>query len=261
MSSSPWKWLSLCGLLGLGVLLTWHVATLDPKKEGNKLPGPAPTFRDAWELLKDPFYDKGSNDKGVGVYAIYSVGRVLAGFLAGSAAAVVLGTVLGLNRVIFQACSPYMQILKAVSPIAWMPLFMYTVKDAGWVAFLVVFMASLWPTVANTAFGVSNIRKDLMNVALILQLSWSERLFRVVLPAAGPTILQGLRISYGAAWVAVVPAEALLGTLGLGYFIWNEWNGLNLTSLIVAVLLIGVIGVFLEFLFNRFAKRVAYAEA
>lgn len=261
MPSASWSWLALCGLLGLGGLFVWHVATLDPGKEGNKLPGPGPTFRDAWELLKNPFYDKGSNDKGIGVYAVYSVGRVLAGFLAATAAAIVLGTILGLNRTIFQACSPYMQILKAVSPIAWMPLFMYTVKDAAWVAFLVVFMASLWPTVANTAFGVANIRKDLLSVSRMLQLTWAERLFRVVLPAAGPTILQALRISYGAAWVAVVPAEALLGTLGLGYFIWNEWNGLNLTSLIFAVLLIGLIGVVLEFLFNRLAKRVAYAEA
>lgn len=261
MTAGPWRWLTLCAFLGFLALLGWHVMTLDPQKKGDRLPGPVATFKEAWELLKDPFYDKGSNDKGIGVYAAYSIGRVLAGFLAGSAAAVVLGTILGLNRTIFLACSPYMQILKAVSPIAWMPLFMYTVKDAPWVAFLVVFMASLWPTVANTAFGVANIRKDLMNVARILQLSWGERLFRVILPAAGPTILQGLRISYGAAWVAVVPAEALLGTLGLGYFIWNEWNGLNLTNLIFAVILIGLIGVILELGFNQVARRVAYAEA
>ena len=261
MARSSWRWIALCVALGVSALALWHMATDDPKKLGNKLPGPGPTFREAWELLKDPFYDKGSNDKGIGIYAAYSVGRVLVGFLAGSSVAIVLGTVLGLNRTIFRACSPYMQILKAVSPIAWMPLFMYTVKDAGWVAFLVVFMASLWPTVANTAFGVANIRKDLMNVSRILQLSWGERLFRVILPSAGPTILQGLRISYGAAWVAVVPAEALLGTLGLGYFIWNEWNGLNLTSLIFAVILIGLIGVVLESGFNRLAGRVAYAEA
>lgn len=261
MERASWRWIALCITLGVSALLLWHVTTEDPKKVGNKLPGPGPTFREARELLKDPFYDKGSNDKGIGIYAAYSVGRVLVGFLAGSAAAIVLGTVLGLNRTIFRACSPYIQILKSVSPIAWMPLFMYTVKDAGWVAFLVVFMASLWPTVANTAFGVANIRKDLMNVSRILQLSWGERLFRVILPSAGPTILQGLRISYGAAWVAVVPAEALLGTLGLGYFIWNEWNGLNLTSLIIAVILIGLIGVVLEFGFNRLAGRVAYAEA
>jgi len=261
MTAATWRWVTLCGLLGLIGLATWHIGTVDPERKGNRLPGPGATFKEAWELLKDPFYDKGSNDKGIGVYAAYSIGRVLAGFLAGSIAAILLGTILGLNRTIFQACSPYMQILKAVSPIAWMPLFMYTVKDAPWVAFLVVFMASLWPTVANTAFGVANIRKDLMNVARILQLTWSERLFRVVLPAAGPTILQGLRISYGAAWVAVVPAEALLGTLGLGYFIWNEWNGLNLTSLIFAVILIGLIGVILELGFNQLARRIAYAEA
>jgi nitrate/nitrite transport system permease protein len=210
--------------------------------------------------MQEPFADRGTNDKGIGIYAIYSIGRVLGGFLAGTMVAVLLGVVLGLNQTIFKALNPYIQILKAVSPIAWMPLFMYTVKDSAWVAILVVFMASLWPTLANTAFGVSNIKRDFLSVARILQLNWPEKLFRVVLPAAGPTIVAGLRISYGAAWVAVVPAEALLGVLGLGYFIWNEWNGLNLTALIFAVFLIGMIGLVLELAFNRLAGRLAWAE-
>lgn len=245
---------------GAAFVIVWHAATLDPEGRGNKLPGPAATAREAASLLKEPFYDRGSNDKGIGIYALYSIGRVLSGFFAGTIVAVLLGVVLGLNQTIFKALSPYIQVLKAVSPIAWMPLFMYTVKDSVWVALLVVFMASLWPTVANTAFGVASIKKDFLSVARILQLTWPERLLRVILPAAGPTIVAGLRISYGAAWVAVVPAEALLGTLGLGYFIWNEWNGLNLASLIFAVFVIGMIGVVLEFGFNRLAARLAYVE-
>ena len=260
MQKSPWAWVVLFLVFGAIFVAVWHVTTLDPEMKGNKLPGPVPTAKDGWALLKDPFYDHGSNDKGIGIYAGYSIVRVLAGFLAGTTAAIFLGVVLGLNQVIFKALNPYIQILKAVSPIAWMPLFMYTVKDSIWVALLVVFMASLWPTLANTAFGVANIKKDFLSVSRILQLTWPERLFRVILPAAGPTIVAGLRISYGAAWVAVVPAEALLGTLGLGYFIWNEWNGLNLTSLIFAVFVIGMIGVVLEFGFNGLAKRLAYVE-
>jgi nitrate/nitrite transport system permease protein len=247
-------------VFGAVFVAIWHFGTLDPQQLGNKLPGPLATAREGWSLLEDPFYDRGSNDKGIGTYAIYSIVRVLGGFLAGTVVAVLLGVVLGLNHTIFKALNPYIQILKAVSPIAWMPLFMYTVKDSVWVALLVVFMASLWPTLANTAFGVSNIKKDFLSVARILQLSWPEKLFRVILPAAGPTIVAGLRISYGAAWVAVVPAEALLGTLGLGYFIWNEWNGLNLSSLMFAVFVIGMIGLVLEVGFNRLSGRLAWVE-
>jgi len=257
----PWaNAVALFAVFGVVFLFAWHVATLDPQQKGDKLPGPAATAKEARALFGEPFYDRGSNDKGIGIYAIYSIGRVLGGFFAGTAVAILLGVVLGLNPTIFRAANPYIQVLKAVSPIAWMPLFMYTVKDSVWVALLVVFMASLWPTLANTAFGVSNIKKDFLSVSRILQLTWPEKLFRVILPAAGPTIVAGLRISYGAAWVAVVPAEALLGTLGLGYFIWNEWNGLNLTGLMVAIFVIGMIGVILELAFNRLAGQLAYAE-
>jgi len=259
-NKSPWAALILFVVFGLVFVAVWHFATLDPEQKGNKLPGPLPTAQDGWALLREPFYDRGSNDKGIGIYAMYSIGRVLIGFLCGTAVAILLGVVLGLNQTVFKALNPYIQILKAVSPIAWMPLFMYTVKNSVYVALLVVFMASLWPTLANTAFGVSNIKKDFLSVSRILQLTWPEKLFRVILPAAGPTIVAGLRISYGAAWVAVVPAEALLGTLGLGYFIWNEWNGLNLTSLIFAVFVIGMIGVVLEVGFNGLARKMAYVE-
>jgi nitrate/nitrite transport system permease protein len=260
LSQGSWSWVVLFAAFGLVFVTVWHFATLDPEQTGSKLPGPAATAREGWSLLQDPFYDRGSNDKGIGTYAIYSIGRVLGGFFCGTVVAVLLGVVLGLNQTMFKALNPYIQILKAVSPIAWMPLFMYTVKDSVWVALLVVFMASLWPTLANTAFGVSNIKKDFLSVSRILQLTWPEKLFRVILPAAGPTIVAGLRISYGAAWVAVVPAEALLGTLGLGYFIWNEWNGLNLASLMFAVFVIGMIGVVLELGFNRLSRQMAWAE-
>jgi nitrate/nitrite transport system permease protein len=257
---SPWKWVFLSGVIGLLLLLLWSALTQDPQNLGNTLPGPLRTFEEAKLLFSDPFYDKGSNDKGIGTYALYSIVRVLVGFGAGTIVAVILGVILGLNPVIFKAANPFIQIFKAVSPIAWMPLFMYTVKDSLLVALLVVFMASLWPTMANTAFGVAGIKKDFISVARIMELPWFTRLFRVILPGAGPTIVAGLRISYGAAWVAVVPAEALLGTLGLGYFIWNEWNGLNLASLIVAVVVIGLIGLILEQGFNKLAGWLAYTE-
>jgi nitrate/nitrite transport system permease protein len=141
-----------------------------------------------------------------------------------------------------------------------MPLLLYSVQDPTWTAILVVFMASLWPTIANTAFGVSSIRKDYLQVASLLQLTWPRRLVTVVLPAAAPAIVAGLRISFGSALVAVVPAEMLLGELGVGYLTWIEWNNLDISGVIFAILVVGVVGVVLDYGFNRLARLVSYAE-
>jgi nitrate/nitrite transport system permease protein len=141
-----------------------------------------------------------------------------------------------------------------------MPLLLYSVQNPTWTAILVVFMASLWPTIANTAFGVSTIRKDYLQVASLLQLSWWRRLLTVILPAAAPAIVAGLRISFGSALVAVVPAEMLLGELGVGYLTWIEWNNLDISGVMFAILVVGVVGVILDFGFNRLARLVSYAE-
>jgi nitrate/nitrite transport system permease protein len=234
----------------------WQMIALSLKN----LPGPVPVAKTAYQFLSDPFYDNGPNDKGIGTLTLYSVSRLTAGFVSGSVVAITLGVILGLNQVLFKAVNPYIQVLRAISPIAWMPLLLYSVQNSHWTALLVVFMASVWPTLANTAFGVSNIKKDYLNVANILQMNPVSKVFRVILPAAGPTIVAGLKISMGSAWVAIVPAEALLGTLGLGYFVWNEWNNLSLTSVIFAILVIGVVGVFIDFFFNRLARKLAYAD-
>jgi len=156
--------------------------------------------------------------------------------------------------------NPYVQVLKPISPLAWMPLFLYTIRDSGQAAVLVIVMSSLWPTLANTAFGVASIKRDYLNVAAILQLSWPRRLLTVILPAAAPAILAGLRISVGSAWVAIVAAEMLIGGTGIGYFVWNEWNNLALTSVIFAILAIGVIGVLLDAVLGRLSRRLAYQE-
>jgi nitrate/nitrite transport system permease protein len=239
-------------------LLVWHLLTKG--NDGQGLPGPVPVAETSLEFLLNPFYDKGPNDKGIGILAMYSVGRLIVGFGVGVIAAIILGVILGLNTTIYKAVNPYIQVLKSISPIAWMPLLLYSVKDSGITALLVVFMASLWPTLANTSFGVSNIKKDYLNISRILQMSWYQRLVEIILPAAGPTIIAGMRISMGSAWVAIVPAEALLGSLGLGYFVWNEWNNLSLTSVIFAILLIGIVGVVIDFGLNKLAKCIAYVD-
>ncbi len=250
------NWIVLFLLVFAVFILVWQMYTWTYKS----LPGPLPVAKTSWFFLSDPFYDNGPNDKGIGTLTLYSLGRLSLGFIAGSLVAIAFGVVLGLNQVLLKALNPYIQILRAISPIAWMPLLLYSVQDSGVTALLVVFMASVWPTLANTAFGVSNIKKDYINVADILQMNPVSKVFKVILPAAGPTIVAGLKISMGSAWVAIVPAEALLGSLGLGYFVWNEWNNLSLTSVIFAILVIGVVGVLIDYLFTHLAGRLAYAD-
>jgi nitrate/nitrite transport system permease protein len=233
----------------------------NPEKQKVKgVPGPLAVVEKARIELGEAFVKKGTNDHGIGYLVVYTVSRFAAGFLAASLVAIVMGVVLGLNRVLFRAINPYIQILKPISPLAWMPLLLYTVKDPKWTAILVVFMASLWPTLATTAFGVNSLRKDYLHVAAILQLSWHKRLFKVILPGAAPTIVNGLRISFGSALVAVVPAEMLLGELGVGYLSWIEWNNLDIAGVIFAILVVGVVGVILDAGFNKLAGRVTYQE-
>jgi nitrate/nitrite transport system permease protein len=233
----------------------------NPEKEKVKgIPGPLRVMDKAKEELSEAFVKKGTNDHGIGYLVLYTVWRFAAGFLAASVVAIIVGVLLGLNKVLFRAVNPYIQILKPISPLAWMPLLLYTVKDPKMTAILVVFMASLWPTLATTAFGVNSLRKDYLHVAAILQLSWFKRLFKVILPGAAPTIINGLRISFGSALVAVVPAEMLLGELGVGYLSWIEWNNLDISGVIFAILVVGVVGVILDSGFNKLAGLVSYQE-
>lgn len=233
----------------------------NPEKEKVKgVPGPLAVMEKARSELAEAFVKKGTNDHGIAYLVMYTVSRFAAGFLAASVVAIMVGVLLGLNRVLFRAVNPYIQILKPISPLAWMPLLLYTVKDPKWTAVLVVFMAALWPTLATTAFGVNSLRKDYLNVAAILQLSWFKRLYKVILPGAAPTIVNGLRISFGSALVAVVPAEMLLGELGVGYLSWIEWNNLDISGVIFAILVVGVVGVILDSGFNKLAGLVTYQE-
>ncbi len=224
------------------------------------LAGPWDVVKKVGEELSNPFHKKGTNDHGIGHLVRYTVTRFAIGFLSASVLAVLLGMVIGLSPTLFQALNPFIQLLKPISPLAWMPLLLYTVQNPTMTAVLVVFMASLWPTVANTAFGVNSIRKDYLQVASLLQLSWFRRVITIVLPATAPAIVAGLRISFGSALVAVVPAEMLLGELGVGYLSWIEWNNLDISGVMFTILVVGVVGVILDSGFNRLAKLVTYAE-
>ncbi|HEX9445570.1 MAG TPA: nitrate ABC transporter permease [Candidatus Binatia bacterium] len=252
----------LGSLLFLALFVLFWQLSVKPSVGGRTegLPGPLAVLQTAREMLAHPFYDRGPNDKGIGIQLFYSLGRLALGYSLASLAAVFLGVVLGLHPTLYRSLNPFIQILKPISPLAWMPLFLYTIKDSGRAAVMVIFMSSLWPTLANTAFGVAGIKRDYLNVSSILQLSWLARLFKVILPAAAPAIVAGLRISMGSAWIAIVAAEMLIGGTGVGYFVWNEWNNLQLTSVIFAILMIGAVGVLLDIGLGRLARRLSYTE-
>jgi len=207
-----------------------------------------------------PFYDNGPNDKGLGLQLAYSLGRVGLGYLLAALVAIPLGFVIGMSPLVYRALDPFIQVLKPISPLAWMPLALYTIKDSTISGIFVIFICSVWPMLINTAFGVGAVRKEWLNVARTLEVPPLRRAFEVILPAAAPTILTGMRISMGIAWLVIVAAEMLVGGTGIGYFVWNEWNNLSLPNVILAILVIGIVGMLLDLLFAQAQKAVTYAD-
>jgi nitrate/nitrite transport system permease protein len=224
------------------------------------MPGPAEVGARLWQHLKRPFYDDGPNDKGLGIQLGYSIARVGLGYLIAVIVAIPLGFLTGMSPLISRALDPFIQILKPISPLAWMPLALYTIKDSGLSAIFVIFICSVWPMLINTAFGVASVRKEWINVARTLEVGTVRRAFTVILPAAAPTILTGMRISIGIAWLVIVAAEMLIGGTGIGYFVWNQWNNLSITDVIIAILRIGLVGMLLDQVLGRFARMVSFAE-
>lgn len=210
--------------------------------------------------LSDPFYDNGPNDKGIAIQLAHSLGRVGLGFLLAALVAVPLGFVIGMSPLLQRAFDPFIQVLKPISPLAWMPLALYTIKDSSISGVFVIFICSVWPMLLNTAFGVASVKREWLNVARTLEVTPMRKALQVILPAAAPTILTGMRISMGIAWLVIVAAEMLVGGTGIGYFVWNEWNNLSLTNVIFAILVIGIVGMLLDLAFARLQKWVTYVE-
>ncbi|SCC95498.1 Nitrate transport permease protein NrtB [Thiomonas sp. X19] len=223
-------------------------------------PTPAQVGATFVKELRDPFYDHGPNDKGIGLQLAYSLARVAAGFGLAVLVALPLGFVIGMVPLLRRALDPFIQVLKPISPLAWMPIALYTLKNANVSGVFVIFICSIWPMLVNTAFGVASVRRDWLNVARTLEVGGMRRAFQVVLPAAAPTTLTGMRISMGIAWLVIVAAEMLVGGTGIGYFVWNEWNNLALSSVVFAIVLIGLVDMLLDLLFARLQRLVTYAE-
>jgi len=229
-------------------------------RKGSGLPTPLEVARTSWTHLSDPFYDKGPNDKGIGIQLLHSLARVGLGFSLAVLVALPVGFVIGMSPLMRKSFDPFIQVLKPISPLAWMPLALYTLKDSDVSGIFVIFICSIWPMLINTAFGVAHVKREWLNVASTLEVSPLRKAFRVILPAAAPTILTGMRISMGIAWLVIVAAEMLVGGTGIGYFVWNEWNNLSLTNVIFAILTIGVVGMLLDQVFGLLQKAVTYVE-
>lgn len=224
------------------------------------VPPPSQVIIKAWDQLSDPFYDAGPNDKGIGIQIGYSIYRVLTGYLLAALIAIPFGFVIGMSQVAYKAFNPFIQVLRPISPLAWMPLALFIIGDSEASAIFVIFICSIWPMLINTAFGVAGVREDWVNVARTHELGPIKTAFTVILPAAAPTILTGMRISIGIAWLVIVAAEMLVGGTGIGYYVWNEWNNLDLTSVVFSILMIGVVGMLLDAMFGLLQRRVTYAE-
>jgi nitrate/nitrite transport system permease protein len=224
------------------------------------VPPPSEVAVKAWQELSNPFYDAGPNDKGIGIQIGYSIYRVLTGYFLAAIIAIPLGFLIGMSSVAYKALNPFIQVLRPISPLAWMPLALFIIQDSEASAIFVLFICSIWPMLLNTAFGVAGVREDWVNVARTHELGALKTAFTVVLPAAAPTIVTGMRISIGIAWLVIVAAEMLVGGTGIGYYVWNEWNNLDLTSVIFSILMIGVVGMLLDAAFGLLQRRVAYVE-
>ncbi|MDP3514201.1 MAG: nitrate ABC transporter permease [Sulfuritalea sp.] len=266
-------------LLFLIFIGAWHMATLPKESAGatgadaeyaalmgkgaeksGGFPPPLEVGKAFVTYLSDPFYDRGPNDKGIAIQLGHSLARVGLGFFLAVLVAVPLGFAIGMSPLLYRAFDPFIQVLKPISPLAWMPLALYTLKDSNVSGIFVIFICSIWPMLINIAFGVASVRRDWINVARTLEVNPLRKAFLVILPAAAPTILTGMRISMGIAWLVIVAAEMLVGGTGIGYFVWNEWNNLALPNVIFAITMIGVVGMLLDMIFGRLQKLVTYRE-
>jgi nitrate/nitrite transport system permease protein len=244
-------------LLLLGVVLgIWSYTAL-------KIPG-FPTPSDVWRellvVLSDPFYNNGAGDQGIALQLGNSLARVFGGFAIAIAVGVPVGLLIGMSKIAYTAFNPYIQILKPVSPLAWLPLALFVFKEVNTTAIFVIFITSIWPIIINTALGVRSVSEDYLNVARVLQLTPFEKVFQIILPVAVPFIFTGMRLSLGIAWLVIVAAEMLTGGVGIGFWIWDEYNNLNYSHIIIGIILIGVIGYILDTLMGLIADFFDYRK-
>jgi nitrate/nitrite transport system permease protein len=239
------------GFLGI-ILLWWVVALLNHEL----MPTPPEALIANLDYILNPFYQRGPGNLGIGWLLIASLRRVLIGFLLGAVVAIPLGFLIGMSKSAMLAFNPIIQIFKPVSPLAWLPIALAIFNLADPSAIFVIFITSLWPTIINTALGVSSVSKDYLDVARVLEIPRWRRITKIIWPASLPYIFTGLRISLGIAWLVIVAVEMLTGGIGIGFFVWDEWSRLNLSSVFLAVLVIGLTGLVLDYALGKIQELV-----
>ena len=238
------------------IVLVWALLTM----KGGSFPTPLATWEEAVKLFGDPFYSNGPNDQGIGWNVLFSLQRVAFGFglaaLVGIPAGFVLGRFVFVNRMV----SPLISLLRPVSPLAWLPIGLLVFKSANPAAVWTIFICSIWPMIINTAVGVQRVPQDYLNVARVLNLSEWKVITRILFPAVLPYMLTGVRLSVGTAWLVIVAAEMLTGGVGIGFWVWDEWNNLNVAHILIAIFVIGTVGLLLEQALMLVARRFSFDD-
>jgi nitrate/nitrite transport system permease protein len=238
-------------------LLIWQLLTLSPDAN---LPSPIKVVEQTWELIINPFFDKGATNKGLFWQIWASLQRVLQGFTLAAIVGISIGIIVGTNEFLYDALDPIFQILRTIPPLAWLPIALATFQQSNPSAIFVIFITSIWPIIINTIAGVQQIPQDYINVSKVLQLSRKEYFLDVVFPATVPYIFTGLRIGVGLSWLAIVAAEMLIGGVGIGFFIWDAWNAANISQIIIALIYVGLVGLLLDKTIAFIATKVVPDE-
>jgi nitrate/nitrite transport system permease protein len=244
-------------VIGLALLvLVWQIISA----RNSAFPSPFVTWQEAVRLFSDPFYSKGPNDQGIGWNILASLKRVAVGFGLAALVGIPLGFMIGRFKFLAGMFNPVVSLLKPVSPLAWLPIGLLVFKAADPAAIWSIFICSIWPMIINTAVGVQRVPQDYMNVARVLNLSEWKIFTKILLPSVLPYMLTGVRLAIGTAWLVIVAAEMLTGGVGIGFWVWDEWNNLNVPHIIIAIVVIGVVGLLLEQALVALAKSFTYEE-
>ncbi|KWT87290.1 MULTISPECIES: nitrate ABC transporter permease [unclassified Variovorax] len=254
-----WIWLRvLPPVMGFALLvLIWELVAL---KSTTGFPSPGAVWQQALTVFSDPFYSKGPNDQGVGWNVLSSLQRVALGFGLAAVVGIPAGFAIGRFGFLARMFNPLISLLRPVSPLAWLPIGLLVFKGANPAAIWTIFICSIWPMIINTAVGVQRVPSDYMNVARVLDLSEWKILTRILFPAVLPYMLTGVRLAVGTAWLVIVAAEMLTGGVGIGFWVWDEWNNLNVANIIIAIFVIGIVGLVLEFALIRIATAFTFEE-
>ncbi|MGB3934533.1 MAG: nitrate ABC transporter permease [Burkholderiales bacterium] len=250
-----WMVSALAMLAGIAAFIAlWEIVA----RQGGRIPGPGVVWQAAVAIFSDPFYSKGPNDQGIGWNVLSSLKRVGIGFGLAAAVGIPLGFMIGRFRFLSGMAAPIIALFKPVSPLAWLPIGLLLFKAANPAAIYVIFVCSLWPMIVNTAVGVRQIPQDYLNVARVLNLSEWKVFKTILFPAVLPYMITGVRLSIGVAWLVIVTAEMLTGGIGIGFWVWDEWNNLKVEHIIIAIFTIGIVGLLLEQALVLLAKRFSY---